>query len=332
MTLAQCPVRKEGRKVPCFFINIIGRQGFTFTDLCLIVFLLLLFDRMKLGPKNKLAGQVNHHSLSTVRRPGTLEVIYFIFVLKEEEEDLAQRYSVVSNCSSKLRHQKKSQQMAYPSITLFFLFLPLFSHAHQSCPQYVNYTCPDFHGNSVLFPFTNKSQPDCGLCTLECENNSSTRIQCGKQGSSYKTKGIFPDNGTVVLVYPGLHDLISHVCNVHQTDSVTVPNAPLTSLTILNLVVFFRCHKEIGAPPILQGPSKTCGDDIIYGPYPIDESPDFPPPGCSTIKLPNSTDDSFSIKYYLPGECSQCASDRTRCFKMNNEEIHCPKKGTFSIF
>lgn len=216
--------------------------------------------------------------------------------------------------------------MAYPSITLFFLvLLPFFSNAHQSCQPLINYSCPDFDGTSVMFPFTNISRPDCGFCILEC-NSNSTAFQCGQQKLSYKSKAIFPHNKTVVLTYPGLNGFIGNICLAHQTDSVAIPNPPLTNFTILHLMVFYRCPSNNEAPT-LQGPFKTCGDDIIYGPYPAENIPDGLPLDCSTIKLPNSTDDNFSIVYHLPDECSQCASDTSRCFDRSTKKFHCPKQG-----
>ena len=220
------------------------------------------------------------------------------------------------------------------ALCLRLLYLLLLTHETQSCPKSIQFDCPDYYqytGKSSLdFPFTNSSLPDCGVFTLNCENEH-TMINCmgwGHPEAHYRVLHVNQSEHTIVAAYPQHWEYFPHS---KHWEEFTYSHAPLPSTPSVKFTTLkandtiIMCPDEDGSSERDSQPSKNCSDDghhlcIAYGPYKLGLLPPNlgpPPPGCS---LKNN---SFSIQYNITAKCQRCLDKGGRCYDGSNNEVGC---------
>ena len=140
----------------------------------------------------------------------------------------------------------------------------------------------------LRFPFNNKTNPDCGLCTVENCTEEAPQIQLERGGRHFKVKNIQSD--TIVIQDEQLQEHLNNgICelidNITSSHSPFVSFMPVPTLTVLTL---FKCHRSHNIDLITEYNYTSCQDYIIHYNHSnhIPPTPTPPPPGCSIIQYP----------------------------------------------
>ncbi|XP_062145473.1 LEAF RUST 10 DISEASE-RESISTANCE LOCUS RECEPTOR-LIKE PROTEIN KINASE-like 1.1 isoform X2 [Alnus glutinosa] len=201
------------------------------------------------------------------------------------------------------------------------------------------------HLGEIHFPFTNNTNPECGVL-LDCREQNPTIVL---EGRPYEVRGISqksPDN-TIIIHISDSHlskYLESNTCE--SLTNLTFRSSPsFISFEIATPnQTFFKCHRPPDIPPPTNFKTKSCKDD--YNIYYSNSSDSFPTslPGCSIIQLPKNMsldhppspgDDDlfrlltpeFDLRVRVFWECYKCHERGVPCKPGHDGKLSCDEGG-----
>ncbi|KAJ9708242.1 hypothetical protein PVL29_000347 [Vitis rotundifolia] len=135
-------------------------------------------------------------------------------------------------------------------------------------------------------PFNNKTNPDCGFCTVVNCSEEAPQIQLKRGGRHFEVKNI--QGNTIVIQDEQLQEHLKHgICelidNLTSSPSPPVSFIPVPTLTVLTL---FKCHRSHNIDLIAEYNYTSCQDYIIHYNRSNHIPPTPPPSGCSIIQYP----------------------------------------------
>ncbi|KAL7196487.1 hypothetical protein ACSBR1_036489 [Camellia fascicularis] len=210
-----------------------------------------------------------------------------------------------------------------------------------TCPK--SFDCKPFH-HPLSFPFSNSTYPQCGLCTVTCDEPLS-QIQLGNEGPWYDVAIEENLSGNIFRIHDQFlqTQLQNESCDIFK--SLSFPNTSSVSFTIYNpYLTFFKCSKNFDLVSPKEDHFKdfhnytNCRDYNLYYKYPYHQSsPPAPlPPSCSVIQLPlnlsnrNPNEDdpfnllthTFSLGLHVSEDCRWCYLEGGQC-QNDNQKFHC---------
>ncbi|XP_052198775.1 LEAF RUST 10 DISEASE-RESISTANCE LOCUS RECEPTOR-LIKE PROTEIN KINASE-like 2.1 isoform X2 [Diospyros lotus] len=246
----------------------------------------------------------------------------------------------------------------FPFVAFYFLSHPAVS-ADDKSNNDIKITCPTSFrcGNSgppFYFPFSNISNPQCGLCTVFCSEHGESFINFGSEEefqiteiSSTASSG----KGSVKVVGgPEFTDRL-HPGDCSGLRNFSLPNPLSISFTIPHNLTLFKCMKSsLPIPPARDEYFNYtgCHDfDLYYKKHPLDDHHNVSASadsfhGCDTILLPLTStpyktktepgeddDDllkllngTFYIELQASEECLKCHVRGGQCLTIN-QRFHC---------
>ncbi|KAH7848291.1 hypothetical protein Vadar_000823 [Vaccinium darrowii] len=240
--------------------------------------------------------------------------------------------------------------MGFPSFLALFLVshhLLVLLQSSASCPS--SFDCGTL--GPVKFPFTNTTYPQCGLCTLNCDE-PVPKVTLSTESRSFQLRGFtdeiikIDDSVIKALIESSNCDFYSY--NIpFKTASI--------SFTVSPNVSFFKC---LTSSPELENQAdkhflgnytryRGCQGYTVYYAYPDNRVPNAGsyPPTCVLFQLPvvssiegrNLSDpfrllaSNFSIRYYVSKECYACHLNGGQCLR-DFGEFQCLNKRGRSNF
>lgn len=170
-----------------------------------------------------------------------------------------------------------------------------------------NQPCSSFHCGKlghIDFPFNNKTNPECGLYTVDCKEPIQ-KIQLKKGGHWFQIYNISPANSIFINIEELHKPFDSHSCK--SFESLTLPSPSLVS-NILHTTTMFNCSK--GSLGINSSLYRTCEDYELY--YNNTFNPSSPQ--CSTLQLPRDHLDIQANRHCF------------NCIREGGPMLHCRKK------
>ncbi|KAL4611816.1 hypothetical protein ACB092_08G153000 [Castanea dentata] len=178
--------------------------------------------------------------------------------------------------------------MAFGSVFVFFLLTNLLllhsaeeeKSTHPNCPSF---QCAKF--GTIGFPFTNGSQPSCGLLPVNCDEPIPLiQLPLGLSGKPYEVINISYTNSTQsirIMDFSLLKYLRTEKCE--YLTNFTLPNSPLISFKLITPnQTLFKCNRILDITSPRDFKYKSCGNYNFY--Y---SSPRFASQ-CSIIQLPET--------------------------------------------
>ncbi|XP_028120723.1 LEAF RUST 10 DISEASE-RESISTANCE LOCUS RECEPTOR-LIKE PROTEIN KINASE-like 1.1 isoform X2 [Camellia sinensis] len=220
-----------------------------------------------------------------------------------------------------------------------------------TCPK--SFDCKPFH-QPLSFPFSNSMYPQCGLCTVTCDEPS--KIQLGNEGRWYDVVAIEEKLSGIILQIRDQFlktQIGNESCDVFK--NLSFPNTSSISFTVdPPYLTFFKCNKSFPfvSPKDHFHNYTNCNDYNLYYKYSSDykdpdhqSSPSVPlSPSCSVIQLPlnflntNSNEDdpfnllthTFSLELHVSEDCQRCYQEEGGQCQNDNQKFHCAttNKGT----
>uniref|UniRef100_A0A803PIC6 Protein kinase domain-containing protein n=1 Tax=Cannabis sativa TaxID=3483 RepID=A0A803PIC6_CANSA len=220
-------------------------------------------------------------------------------------------------------------------IPLFVFFIIITTHsllsisAHDKCP-------PFFCGKlgSISFPYNNKTNPECGVFTVDCSEENKPKIQLKEEGHWYAIKNISQANSILIEDTTSLPS--SNFANDCETiNSFALPrrNSSLFSynLTAENSLTFYNCSHSVGLEDF--GQIKCRGRDRDYDLFLYKNISSPMKQQCPMIELPLPTSrhhehDPFSILFTFQAQISfDCASCHFlkggKCYNNEQNQLVC---------
>lgn len=212
--------------------------------------------------------------------------------------------------------------------------------------------CPDFECKELGFfgfPFYDGTDPRCGLCRLDC-NEEVTRIQLGAGGRWYDLTGR-ERNDTIIIRDSVFQDRVHrNSCDVFN--NLTFPISPSITYSIFPPLTLFKCNKSPEATVLtdthfnasIYHRYKDCKDHNLYYKYPAHyaDVPDLVNISnqCSVIQLPHLPQgmlppganqnalfpilalDNFTLHILISENCLNCHYHGGLC-QNQGQEFHC---------
>ncbi|XP_015162713.1 uncharacterized protein [Solanum tuberosum] len=203
---------------------------------------------------------------------------------------------------------------------------------------------------AMKFPFTNSSNPECGLCRFDCNTKPYPKIVLGGQNYDALVK-----KGDFFLVSdPKLQEYLDNKSCKSFNRNFSFPNSPLISFQIAPNLTLYRCKhshdktndsffKDFDRYTECEGfnvyyhhPNKT-----ILGNTSAKISGKLPE-NCSLVQLPIPlptpskpyTGDLFELltsdsllNWELSKDCHLCLDKGGKCQTIDEHEFHCSMKG-----
>ncbi|XP_059430428.1 LEAF RUST 10 DISEASE-RESISTANCE LOCUS RECEPTOR-LIKE PROTEIN KINASE-like 1.1 [Corylus avellana] len=149
--------------------------------------------------------------------------------------------------------------------------------------------CPEFHcryPNVTGFPFTNMSNPECGVNIVDCQvPNPMIKLNGGRP---YEFLGFFLNNSTIRMFDNELWDhMVFRRCE--SLTNLSFPNSSFISFEIITPnQTFFKCKSDPYIPPPPKFKNTSCRGE--YNIYYSDSSVGVPSSlsRCSIIQLPKN--------------------------------------------
>ncbi|KAK7859783.1 leaf rust 10 disease-resistance locus receptor-like protein kinase-like 1.1 [Quercus suber] len=222
--------------------------------------------------------------------------------------------------------------MAFGSVFVFFLLTNLLllhsaeeeKSTHQNCPSF---QCGIF--GTIGFPFTNVSQPSCGLLPVNCDETApKIQLPLGLTGKSYQVINISYTNSTQsIRIWDFSLFKYSFTEDCIYLANFTLPNSPLISFKLTKPIqTLLKCNRTLDDTPPSDFKYRGCGDyDIHY------YSPTFAS-YCSVIQLPVVVDVAthelnvtaeYNLEIHVSDACSSCYSRGGLCGLDNKGKFHC---------
>lgn len=220
------------------------------------------------------------------------------------------------------------------------------SSSNSICPN--DFECPKI--GPMSFPFANFTQPDCGLCMVDCLAQPLPTIKLSSSSvQPFQVKRKLQSN-VLKLHDPTFQNLLRQnysSCFLFYY-STRIPNSSSISFTIKSNITLFRCSKSSKLlPEVIDYFStnqfkrnETCQEfDIYYkNPktcnYSLEDKPFLP--GCSVLHLPvweNASEDTellqwltadFDLEWHLSDRCYyDCHLKGGKCETVETNEFHC---------
>ncbi|XP_059434527.1 LEAF RUST 10 DISEASE-RESISTANCE LOCUS RECEPTOR-LIKE PROTEIN KINASE-like 1.1 [Corylus avellana] len=233
------------------------------------------------------------------------------------------------------------------SVFLFVFFLLSHLLLLYSAEAEVRYTkkCPLFPcGNlgALGFPFANRTNPECGVFTIECRDNAPPMIQLEDRGRQYEVLSISPDNTTIRIKYEWPGEQLQHPAAPAPDECEFLHNLTFHSSSFVSFEfspnqTFFNCNRTLNISHPTNFKKISCNDhDIYYNGL----SDSFPTSlsGCSIIQLPkipnlNPLADydnpfellavEFDLKPNVSDACYRCYRRGGRCRPDDKGELDC---------
>ncbi|KAK4607918.1 hypothetical protein RGQ29_001652 [Quercus rubra] len=237
--------------------------------------------------------------------------------------------------------------MACVSLFVFFLLTHLLllhsaEEVNRTVPNCSPFQCGKL--GIIGFPFTDSSNPICGLLPVKCDEIPPT-IQLGWNRGPYEVINISYTNTTLFTRIKDL--LLSNALNTQKCESVTnftLPNSPFISFKLTTpSQTLFKCNSTLGIASPRNFTYRSCGVYSLYYSHLNDNSQCFPAQ-CSIIQLPrkkHSDKDAlfsllsaeFELEVNVSEACSSCYSGGGHCELEQNGEFQCAiaKKATSSV-
>ena len=237
--------------------------------------------------------------------------------------------------------------MACVSLFVFFLLTHLLllhsaEEVNRTVPNCSPFQCGKL--GIIGFPFTDSSNPICGLLPVKCDEIPPT-IQLGWNRGPYEVINISYTNTTLFTRIKDL--LLSDALNTQKCESVTnftLPNSPFISFKLTTpSQTLFKCNSTLGIASPRNFTYRSCGVYSLYYSHLNDNSQCFPAQ-CSIIQLPrkkHSDKDAlfsllsaeFELEVNVSEACSSCYSGGGHCELEQNGEFQCAiaKKGRHRI-
>ncbi|GMP83432.1 hypothetical protein CsSME_00037348 [Camellia sinensis var. sinensis] len=213
-----------------------------------------------------------------------------------------------------------------------------------TCPK--SFDCKSFH-HPLNFPFSNSKYPQCGLCTVTCDEPPS-KIPLGNKGPWYD---VLPIEENLYGIIFRIRDqflqtqLENESCDVFK--NLSFPNTSSISFRVYPYLTFFKCNKnfDLKEHHFKDFHNYTnCAHYNLYYKYPVDKDPDHQfsspaplPPNCSVIQLPlnlsntknHNEDDpfnllthAFSLELHVSEDCERCYLEGGQC-QNDNQKFQC---------
>ncbi|GMP83447.1 hypothetical protein CsSME_00037356 [Camellia sinensis var. sinensis] len=234
----------------------------------------------------------------------------------------------------------------------FFLAIFLLSHLlllhsfsakkdnknQSTCPN--SFDCKPFH-HPLHFPFSNSTYPQCGLCTVTCDEPLS-QTQLGNEGPWYDVVATEENlSGNIFQIHDGFlqTQLENKSCDVFK--NLSFPNTSSVSFTMYHpYLTFFKCNKSfhLVSPKDHFHNYTNCKDYNLYYKDPEHQSspPGHLPSSCSVIQLPlnlsntNPNEDdpfnllthTFSLEFHVSEDCWRCYIRGGQC-QNDNQKFNC---------
>ncbi|XP_019172442.1 PREDICTED: LEAF RUST 10 DISEASE-RESISTANCE LOCUS RECEPTOR-LIKE PROTEIN KINASE-like 1.1 [Ipomoea nil] len=206
------------------------------------------------------------------------------------------------------------------------------SQSQSFCPKQFN--C----GNliNVTFPFTNKSQPNCGLHSLDCAARPFPRVKFGEQ--QYDIRNIRGEIMWLINPLPQSYFLEQN-CNTFYKN-FSFPSSALISF-MPRLHKFYRCERKSNVSLQKIGhyfngfaSYNNCKNFVLY--YREDRNDTAPggnlPAECSVIQLPFNSrasglfqklNSSISVQWVVSETCEDCHYKGGSCLIDHNNKTIC---------
>ncbi|XP_052199452.1 LEAF RUST 10 DISEASE-RESISTANCE LOCUS RECEPTOR-LIKE PROTEIN KINASE-like 1.1 [Diospyros lotus] len=250
----------------------------------------------------------------------------------------------------------------FPFVALYFLSHPAVS-ALDNNNNNIKITCPESFrcGNSgppLYFPFSNISNPQCGLCTVFCSDHEDRKsfINFGSEEKFTITDILSRHSGygRVTVVHDPEFTKRLRAGDCSGLRNFSSPDSPFISFTIPHNLTLFKCRKSspLSPPAHAEYFNYTACDDfyLYYNKHPIDDHHNFSASadsfhGCDTIQLPltpglyksetepgeNDEDllellkGTYYIDLQVAEDCLKCHRRGGLC-QTNNRRFHCTAK------
>ena len=232
--------------------------------------------------------------------------------------------------------------MALVSLFVFFVLsnLVLLHSAEEGKDYFQN--CQPFHCGkfgSIHFPFANSTNPECGLCRVDCDERKPM-IQIGFErdirSRSYEVINISQSNSTSLSNTIRIKDqaleqkLSSRKCEAFT--NLTFPNNGFISFKLItpNLTIF-KCNHNLNINSPIFFKNMSCNDNNLYYSHSNNSSPSFNSE-CSIIQLPvkglldydnlfTVLTAEFDLEVLVSDPCPSCHHRGGQCF--NHGEFYC---------
>ncbi|KAL5828270.1 hypothetical protein ACOSQ4_020067 [Xanthoceras sorbifolium] len=228
--------------------------------------------------------------------------------------------------------------MASASSLLFLLIchVSLLSLAEEVTgfnPRCTQFPCGNL--GYLRFPFSNQSNPECGLFQVHnCNQLFRQKIRLGKDGPWFYIEDIKEDN-TLLLGDHELEDFKNHSCGWFQ--NLTLSNSPFYSFEFPQIeykpIIMFNCTNHSSIPTNSELLCNGSNHSIILYNQATHDLPSLPA-GCSVVQpLVNKTANnvvihnlytgSFSLRVNVTTECYNCYFRGGQCLTDSNGKFIC---------
>jgi hypothetical protein len=186
------------------------------------------------------------------------------------------------------------------------------------------------------FPFANKTNPECGVFTIECRDDGSLTIQLEEGRRPYHVLGISQDN-TIRIKDEWLGEQHPASVECESLNNLTITSSSFVSFEFSPYQTFFKCNRTLNISPPTNFKNISCNEhDIYYN----GSSDSFPTSlsGCSIIQLPKNPNQDrvavdghpfgllaveFNLKPNVSDACYQCYRRGGRCKPGDKGELDC---------
>lgn len=212
---------------------------------------------------------------------------------------------------------------------------------------------------AMKFPFTNTTNPECGLCRFDCHTKPYPTIKLG----GHKYDAVVKRGDLFLISDPKLQEYLEHKSCKSFDRNFSFPNSPLISFQIVPNLTLYKCkhsHKNNiqktndsffkdfdqyteceGFNVYYHHPKKT-----ILGNTSAKISGKLPK-HCSFVQLPiplptpakpyagglfELLTSNALLNWELSKDCHLCLDKGGKCQLIDEHEFHCSTKGRYSIF
>ncbi|XP_031251937.1 PR5-like receptor kinase [Pistacia vera] len=220
-------------------------------------------------------------------------------------------------------------------IASHLLLISLAQEVKKSNPKCTPFYCGKF--GPVSFPFTNHTQPECGLLIIYDCNKLVQKIQLGKGGPWFAVASVSQDNTLRLRDLEFQSNQIQSLsCDTFR--NLSLPISAFLTFELRDDPIKFKCPSTQSYP---ANYSLSCNDSrhyVIYDNYKHGNLPS-PPAQCSLVHLlVNNTKrrvnfinlftGRFRIRVNVIQECYQCYWRGGKCQSDGKGNFHCSKSRT----
>ncbi|KAL5763491.1 hypothetical protein ACOSP7_019755 [Xanthoceras sorbifolium] len=222
--------------------------------------------------------------------------------------------------------------LASPLLLFVICHLSLLSLAEEVTrfnPRCTRFPCGNL--GYLRFPFSNQSNPECGLFMVDnCNESFRQKIQLGKDGAWFYIEDIKQDNTLQLRDHESEH-FKNHNCGWFQ--NFTLSKSPFYSFEFPSRPTMFNCTNHSSIPANSESSCNESNHSIFLYNQTTHDLPS-PPAGCSVVQqlvnrtaknviIHNLYTGGFFLQVNVTTECYKCHWRGGQCLTDSNGKFNC---------